>query len=263
MLVTGDRSSPSSHLERRSERTATMPVAVGVEGGEARATGQEAEAADGAAIEHRAYARVGLLGNPSDVYFGRTISFSLGNFWASVRLEPSQQLVIRPHPVHDMVHFDSLHHLVSLASLSPVPCSCHPIRVLLVFPDPVMHTYLQVKSCECMLRGLLVGDELDVSRPFNSFMKYAVPFFAVMGPQFSYLIILDAFGSESGMGFKRLFSTSIVRQVVAMAHYTLIETIGCKWCCIETSNVSCTWKGVMFTFGSSGDENVWANLVPS
>ncbi|XP_020597824.1 glucuronokinase 1-like isoform X2 [Phalaenopsis equestris] len=63
-------------------------------------------------IEHRAYARVGLLGNPSDLYFGRTISFSIGNFWASVRLEPSENLVIRPHPKHDLVSFDSLRHLV-------------------------------------------------------------------------------------------------------------------------------------------------------
>ncbi|XP_057982716.1 glucuronokinase 1-like [Malania oleifera] len=65
------------------------------------------------AIEHKANARVGLLGNPSDVYFGRVISFSFANFWASVRLEPSADLVIRPHPTHDLVHFDSLHHLVS------------------------------------------------------------------------------------------------------------------------------------------------------
>lgn len=64
-------------------------------------------------IEHRAYARVGLLGNPSDVYFGRTISFSVGNFWASVQLLPSQQLVITPHPTHDLVNFRSLDHLVN------------------------------------------------------------------------------------------------------------------------------------------------------
>lgn len=64
------------------------------------------------AIEHKAYARVGLLGNPSDVYYGRTISFSLANFWASVKLEPSDDLVIKPHPVHDLVQFQSLHHLV-------------------------------------------------------------------------------------------------------------------------------------------------------
>ncbi|XP_010273709.1 PREDICTED: glucuronokinase 1-like [Nelumbo nucifera] len=64
-------------------------------------------------IEHKAYARVGLLGNPSDVYYGRTISFSLGNFWASVRLEPSEHLVIRPHPIHDLVQFNSITHMVN------------------------------------------------------------------------------------------------------------------------------------------------------
>ncbi|PON36627.1 Mevalonate/galactokinase [Parasponia andersonii] len=63
-------------------------------------------------IERKACARVGLLGNPSDVYFGRTISFSLGNFWASVRLEPSDELMIKPHPTHDLVNFRSLDHLV-------------------------------------------------------------------------------------------------------------------------------------------------------
>ncbi|KAL3829552.1 hypothetical protein ACJIZ3_018354 [Penstemon smallii] len=66
-----------------------------------------------ATIEHRAYARVGLLGNPSDVYYGRTISFSLGNFWASVKLEPSKDLIIVPHPTNDLVQFDSLPHLVN------------------------------------------------------------------------------------------------------------------------------------------------------
>lgn len=66
-----------------------------------------------AVIEHKSYARVGLLGNPSDVYFGNTISFSLGNFWASVRLEPSLDLVIVPHPSHDLVQFNSISHLVN------------------------------------------------------------------------------------------------------------------------------------------------------
>lgn len=65
------------------------------------------------AVEHKAYARVGLLGNPSDVYYGHTISFSLANFWASVRLEPSDDLVIVPHPTHDLVEFKSLSHLVN------------------------------------------------------------------------------------------------------------------------------------------------------
>ncbi|XP_068667770.1 glucuronokinase 1-like [Aristolochia californica] len=64
-------------------------------------------------IEHKAYARIGLLGNPSDVYFGRTISVSIDNFWASVRLQPSDELLIQPHPIHDLVRFDNIHHLVS------------------------------------------------------------------------------------------------------------------------------------------------------
>ncbi|KMT08071.1 hypothetical protein BVRB_6g143960 [Beta vulgaris subsp. vulgaris] len=64
-------------------------------------------------IEHKAYARIGLLGNPSDVYYGNTISISIANFWASVKLEPSDRLVINPHPYHDLVEFDSLNHLVN------------------------------------------------------------------------------------------------------------------------------------------------------
>lgn len=64
------------------------------------------------AIEHKSYARVGLMGNPSDAYFGKTISFLLGNFWASVKLQPSKDLVINPHPIHDFVAFGSIRHLV-------------------------------------------------------------------------------------------------------------------------------------------------------
>ncbi|KAI7734784.1 hypothetical protein M8C21_007090 [Ambrosia artemisiifolia] len=64
-------------------------------------------------IEHKAYARIGLLGNPSDVYYGRTISLSIENFWACVRLEPSDDLLILPHPTHDLVKFGSLSHLVN------------------------------------------------------------------------------------------------------------------------------------------------------
>jgi glucuronokinase len=46
-------------------------------------------------IETYAYARAGLLGNPSDGYFGKTISFSMSNFRARVLLYPSARLEIR------------------------------------------------------------------------------------------------------------------------------------------------------------------------
>lgn len=37
-------------------------------------------------LRRRAYARAGLIGNPSDGYFGKTISFTLKNFWAEAVL---------------------------------------------------------------------------------------------------------------------------------------------------------------------------------
>ena len=47
-------------------------------------------------IETAAYARVGLLGNPSDGYFGKTIAFTLKNFRSRVVLYPSARLEIKP-----------------------------------------------------------------------------------------------------------------------------------------------------------------------
>jgi len=46
------------------------------------------------AIEAQAYARAGFLGNPSDGYFGKTISIALGNFSAHVSLEQTDELQI-------------------------------------------------------------------------------------------------------------------------------------------------------------------------
>lgn len=68
---------------------------------------------DKTVIEHKAYARIGLLGNPSDVYYGNTISICITNFWASVKLEPSHHLLVKPHHFHDLVQFDSLNHMVN------------------------------------------------------------------------------------------------------------------------------------------------------
>ncbi len=48
-------------------------------------------------IQKHAYARAGLLGNPSDVYFGKIIAMSVRNFSARVSLAPSAKLKIQPH----------------------------------------------------------------------------------------------------------------------------------------------------------------------
>jgi glucuronokinase len=61
-------------------------------------------------IETYAYARAGFLGNPSDGYNGKTLSFLARNFRARVLLFPSSRLEIRPSKA-DMPVFESLDDL--------------------------------------------------------------------------------------------------------------------------------------------------------
>lgn len=62
-------------------------------------------------IETRAFARAGLLGNPSDGYFGKTISISVRNFGAHVTLYQSPELRIEPQ-LQDANEFRSPYELV-------------------------------------------------------------------------------------------------------------------------------------------------------
>lgn len=61
-------------------------------------------------IETYAYARAGLLGNPSDGYFGKTIAFLVRDFRARVVLSPSARLEIKASKA-DMPVFESLEDL--------------------------------------------------------------------------------------------------------------------------------------------------------
>jgi glucuronokinase len=58
----------------------------------------------------RAFARAGLLGNPSDGYHGKTISISIRNYWAEVVLYEwdSVEIVLADD---DRARFDSVHEL--------------------------------------------------------------------------------------------------------------------------------------------------------
>jgi glucuronokinase len=61
-------------------------------------------------IEKMAYARAGLVGNPSDGYFGKTISIIVRNFMAKVGLYESPELEIIPS-FKDRSRFSSVHDL--------------------------------------------------------------------------------------------------------------------------------------------------------
>ncbi|KAJ3215180.1 pre-rRNA-processing protein esf1 [Dinochytrium kinnereticum] len=61
----------------------------------------------------RANARVGLMGNPSDGFFGKTLSLLISNFWAEVTLIPNpfesdQTVIITPNPLCDPFGFQSI-----------------------------------------------------------------------------------------------------------------------------------------------------------
>ncbi|MBI4908409.1 MAG: GHMP kinase [Acidobacteria bacterium] len=64
-------------------------------------------------IETYAYARAGLLGNPSDGYYGKTIAYLVRNFRARVLIYPSARLEIKPGKA-DMPVFESLEDLYKI-----------------------------------------------------------------------------------------------------------------------------------------------------
>ncbi|XP_038829731.1 glucuronokinase with putative uridyl pyrophosphorylase isoform X1 [Salvelinus namaycush] len=66
-------------------------------------------------ITCRSYARVGLMGNPSDGFNGKTIAMTISNFWAEVTLMESQTLVLLPHPLNDPTEFGSLQDLYCIS----------------------------------------------------------------------------------------------------------------------------------------------------
>ncbi|KAI4895582.1 hypothetical protein NFI96_015674 [Prochilodus magdalenae] len=66
-------------------------------------------------ITCRSYARVGLMGNPSDGFNGKTIAMTVCNFWAEVTLMESQTLVLLPHPLNDPTEFGSLQDLFRIS----------------------------------------------------------------------------------------------------------------------------------------------------
>lgn len=62
-------------------------------------------------IRTQAYPRAGLIGNPSDGYYGKTIAFCFRNFSAEVVLYQTPELEILPNE-RDLMHFDSIDELV-------------------------------------------------------------------------------------------------------------------------------------------------------
>ncbi len=68
-------------------------------------------------IETRAFARAGLLGNPSDGYFGKTISVSIRNFGARILLYESPELIIEEQAFNEN-QYRNMYQLVESVKLT-------------------------------------------------------------------------------------------------------------------------------------------------
>ena len=67
-------------------------------------------------IFKKAYARIGLMGNPSDGFYGKTLSCCITNFHAEIILTESHRLRILPHQAHDLTEFNSLEELTAIST---------------------------------------------------------------------------------------------------------------------------------------------------
>lgn len=68
-------------------------------------------------IQTHAHARAGLIGNPSDGYFGKTISIILKNYAANVTCYETPRIQLIPKH-RDQMAFDSIDHLVENVKLN-------------------------------------------------------------------------------------------------------------------------------------------------
>src|SRR5438552_11054585 len=97
-------------------------------------------------IETYGYARAGFLGNPSDGYYGKTISFSVRNFRARVLLYPSARLEIKLSKA-DLPVFENLQDLYDTTRWRGYYGGIRIIQALLIrFMDYCRHQEIELED---------------------------------------------------------------------------------------------------------------------
>ncbi|MGD0542426.1 MAG: GHMP kinase [Tepidisphaeraceae bacterium] len=106
-----------------------------------------------------AFARAGLVGNPSDGYFGKTISFVIRNFTATVRLWESPHFEIVP--THgDLTRFDTVDAFLRDIQLHGYYGGMRLIKATV----KRFHDYCRQNHRETHKRNMTVGIETDIPR---------------------------------------------------------------------------------------------------
>src|SRR3954470_7958042 len=110
-------------------------------------------------ITTHAYARAGLIGNPSDGYFGKTISFIIRNFAATVKLRESEKLEILPGS-GDLVKFDSLSDFLRDVKLMGYYGGMRLVKAAI----KKFHEYAQINSFDIPARNFTISYETNIPR---------------------------------------------------------------------------------------------------
>src|SRR3954462_1767537 len=110
-------------------------------------------------ITTNAYARAGLVGNPSDGYFGKTISFIIRNFAATVRLWESPHFEIVPSH-GDFARFDSVNAFLRDQRLHGYYGGMRLIKAAI----KKFHDYFRRQDVELPDRSFTISFETDIPR---------------------------------------------------------------------------------------------------
>jgi glucuronokinase len=110
-------------------------------------------------ITAHAHARAGLDGNPSDGYFGKTISFIIRNFKATVRLWESPHFEILPDR-GDLARFDSVNAYLRDQKLHGYYGGMRLIKAAI----KKFHDYFRKQDVDLPDRSFTVGFETDIPR---------------------------------------------------------------------------------------------------
>lgn len=131
-------------------------------------------------IEQVAWARAGLLGNPSDGYFGKTLSVTLRNFWARVVLYdwPELEIVLSRQ---DRCEFSSIHELVEDVKLNGLYGGLRLVKAAIkVFAEycagagislPHQNFALRYESCIPRQVGL-AGSSAIITAVFRALIRF-------------------------------------------------------------------------------------------
>src|SRR6185295_15129850 len=110
-------------------------------------------------ITAHAHARAGLVGNPSDGYFGKTISFIIRNFTATVHLWESPHFEIMP--THgDLATFDSVGAFLRDQKLHGYYGGMRLIKAAI----KTFHDYFRKQGTDLPDRSFTVSFKTDIPR---------------------------------------------------------------------------------------------------